>query len=49
MEAAHLGVQTGFIQEDEAAMIPLQTLLAPEQARFYNVRTILLGGAQGFF
>jgi len=47
--AGHLGVQTGFIEEYQAADIPGRLLLSPPAVGGLNVRPILLGGARRFF
>ena len=49
IQTAHLGVEPGFIQEDEAAVVPGSALILPTQTGGLNIRTILLGGAQRFF
>ena len=47
--AGHLGVQTGFIDKDQTANIPVGLLPAPKPPGGFNIRPILLGGARRFF
>ena len=49
MRAGHLGVGTGFIQEDQLRRIKLALAVLPGRARRGDVRSVLLGGVQGFF
>ena len=49
MVAGHLGVQTGFIDKDQTANIPVGLLPAPKPPGGFNIRPILLGGARRFF
>ena|SRR5208283_182742 len=47
--AGHLGVQTGFIDKDQTANIPVWLLPSPKPPGGFNIRPILLGGARRFF
>lgn len=49
MRAGHLGVGTGFIQEDQLCRIKPALAALPGRSRRGDVRPILLGGVQGFF
>jgi hypothetical protein len=49
IEPGHLGVEPGFVDEDQAARIPARLFLPPSGAGRLNVGPILLGGARRFF
>ena len=47
--ARQLRLESGLIEEDEPAAVPLRRLGAPVLPGGYDVRPILFGGAQDFF
>lgn len=49
VEASHLGVQSGLIEEDQSLRLPFSLLGAPALAGGQEVLPVLLGGAQRFF
>ena len=49
IEPGHFGVHPSFIEEDEAAWINVGLSCLPQLSPCRHVRSILLGGAQGFF
>jgi hypothetical protein len=49
MRAGHLGIGTGFVQEDQLRRVKLALAALPGRARFGDVRAVLLGGVQRFF
>ena len=49
MRAGHLGIGTGFVEEDQLCRIKLALAVLPDRACFGDVRPILLGGVQRFF
>jgi len=49
VKTRHFGVQTTFIDKNQAADIPCHLLAAPFSASLFNIGAILLGGAQSFF
>lgn len=49
MEARHLGVDAGLVEEDETMRIDEGLSRLPQLAASRNVGPVLLGRAQGFF
>jgi len=49
IQSGQLGVQTGFIDKDQPAHIPIPLLASPNRPRPFNIGPVLLGGARRFF
>ena len=49
VEAHHLGVDAGLVDEDQLGGVEVRLISLPPGARLGHVRSILFGGMQSFF